>query len=174
MYEVSYGSKHAATKDLNTTQIAKLFREEIKAAIKAGELPKGLKVSIRSEYFSGGSAIRCKVTAIPFPLYNPEHLKWEQENPHGCYRDAPTRLTEEASKLLKELDGRLAAYNFDGSESQVDYFHVRFYGSVDYCYDLERLETARYLAQVAADIVMKPEPEESVETQVAIAIERRA
>ena len=42
MYERSYGKKY--DKSLNTTQIAKAFREDVKAAKKIGELPKSLKL----------------------------------------------------------------------------------------------------------------------------------
>lgn len=50
------GSKYDKTR--TTTQEAACFRADVKQAIKEGVLPKGLKLSVKTDYFSGGSAIR--------------------------------------------------------------------------------------------------------------------
>ena len=42
------------------------------------------------------------------------------------------------------------AYNMDGSDSSVDYFCVRFYGSTEYDWALRDAEEARILAENSA------------------------
>ncbi len=56
------------------------------------------------------------------------------------------RHTPEAKEVFKQLEAMLGAYNFDGSETQVDYFHVNFYGHVRVCWKLEREEKEAYQA----------------------------
>jgi hypothetical protein len=136
---ISYGAKY--DRDLSTTQIAARYRADIKAAIKTGALPKGLKLSVRSEYFAGGSAIRASVTACPaFRVMNPERVIADIEQPH-VYKDRQHLIhTTEAIALLKTLESMLNAYNFDGSDSSVDYFHVNFYGHPNFAGKLESAE----------------------------------
>src|SRR6266571_4510193 len=65
MYERAYGTKYDTK--LTTTQIAALVRAEIKAAQKElapGGFPRGLKFSVRSSYFSGGSSIDINISGI--------------------------------------------------------------------------------------------------------------
>src|SRR5687767_7020547 len=100
---IFYGAKY--DRDLSTTQIAAKYRQDIKAAIKSGEIPAGLKVSVRTEYFAGGSAIRASITACPaFRVVNPERVIADIEQPH-VYKDriCPLRTTE-AESLLKRLE----------------------------------------------------------------------
>jgi hypothetical protein len=134
--EVVYGAKYAETAHLSTTQIAKLIRQEIallkklakkkakpgevKFADPIGDAPAGTKISVRSESFSGGSAIRIGVTGFP------EEWGWHPVE-HPYPHQGATRALGELGIALYDL---MNAYNFDGSDSQVDYFHVRFYDSV--------------------------------------------
>jgi len=121
MYERVFGDKYNRT--LSTKEIAKLIRQEIKTIA-----PQGFKISTRSEYFSGGSSIDIRIKAIPEgfilfnPAYDPNRPRWGNgENEY---------YSPEAKKLLDQLEAIMAAYNYDGSETQVDYFDVNFYGSV--------------------------------------------
>jgi len=63
-YERQYGARYDRT--LTTTEIAKRFREDVKAAQAAGDLPLGLKVSVTTKYFSGGSSIHVVVKAADY------------------------------------------------------------------------------------------------------------
>ena len=130
MYEISYGSKYQ--KGLDVKDIAKLYREEIKQEIKAGTLPKDLKLSVKISRYAGGRSLNVYVEACPSTtFYNPARLKHELEQPHDYVtgREIPFH-TAEGTRILKLLKEKLGAYNFDGSEIQSDYFHVNFYGNV--------------------------------------------
>jgi len=136
------GSKYVATKTMSTTEIAVAFRADVNAAIKAGELPKGLRLSVRTKYFSGGSSITVDITALPsgFRVLSDDYLR----NPIRC---APWQSkTEEAKALIAKLEGLLNAYNFDNSDSMTDYFHVRFYGHVNFSRSIMNAEEARTVA----------------------------
>jgi len=148
MYEISYGPKY--DKNLSTKQIAAKFRLDVKAGIEAGELPKGLKLSVRYESFSGGSAIRVKIKEVPFRVRNPERVIHDIGNPHEFVPEfhLPS-WTPEAKALKDQLEAMLAAYNYDGSEIQVDYFNVKFYGGVDWAWELESGERKEIEAEYA-------------------------
>ncbi|MFE8941169.1 hypothetical protein ACFYNX_27305 [Streptomyces sp. NPDC007872] len=138
--EVVYGDKYEQVKNMRLPDIAKLMRADIKIARKVGtksstpgalatvdplgDMPKEIKVSVTSEYFAGGGAIRMRVKDIP--------LEWgfvQERDRWGDMRWVPSVAF---AAVLTDLEVIHQAYNYDGSDSQVDYFHVNFYGSVDY------------------------------------------
>lgn len=143
------GIRHGARYDarLTTPQIAAKIRDEIKAAVKAGTLPKGLQCSVRSRRFAGGSAIDVEIKALPagWQVHNPERLRADQENPHGPTPQIP-RYSEATRALIATLEAMLAAYNFDGSDTQTDYFHVNFYEHVEFDGEIEAAARERELA----------------------------
>jgi hypothetical protein len=112
-YEIAYGSKY--NKDLHTKDIAKLLKKEIAAEQKAGRLP-SFKVSIRTDY----NHISIGVKGLRFLVLNPAHLL-----PSAAYNE-PT-YTPRALAVMEALQKMLAAYNYDGSDIQSDYFNVNFY-----------------------------------------------
>jgi len=156
MYEVTYGAKYED--GLDVKEIAKRVRKEIQAAVKAGELPKGLKASVRISRYSGGQSLYVKVTAVPrdFVVYNPERVRLDHEEPHR-FHDVPY-LTPEARAVEKKIEALYGAYNYDGSEPQTDYFNVNFYGHVSWDYDLEKADKARTLARLKGEPVLVPAP----------------
>jgi hypothetical protein len=91
-----YGSKYTGWR--SSAEVAKDYRADVKAAIKAGELPPGLKLSVKSNSYTGGQSIDVTVREVG------------DDFPVGT-RDAPS---DEFRALLKRLDGA-----FDGL------FHVR-------------------------------------------------
>lgn len=125
MYEVAYGSKYSEVKNASTVGIAKLIRNDIKRHIEAGCLPDG-KYSVRSKYFSGGSSIDIQVSNIEHAAYTDEYVNCVKNNlpvrewPRSCY-------TPVAQNVLDTLKAIANQYNYDGSETQVDYFNVNFY-----------------------------------------------
>jgi DNA repair protein RadC len=150
MYERSYGSKYDSK--LDTAEIAKRVRSEIAEALKAGELPKGLKASVRTSRFAGGSAIDITVTACPFPVRNPERvehdaLPWAEQ----CRRRVPPLHNERARALVAKLESMLRAYNHDGSDIQSDYFDVKFYQNVRFARDVEEAPAAPAVPVVDSD-----------------------
>jgi hypothetical protein len=126
MYEITYGSKY--DESLDTAEIAKLVRKDIKAEVKAGNLPSApVKYSVRIERFAGGSSINIFVKGYDKPA-----SLWTEFGPFG--QPGYVR-TDEATAIIARLDSILNAYNFDGSEVQVDYFHVNFYGHATFGMD---------------------------------------
>ncbi|MFE4309157.1 hypothetical protein ACFRR6_24270 [Streptomyces sp. NPDC056891] len=138
--DVVYGDKYEQIKGMRLPDIAKLMRADIKIARKVGtksstpgalaaidplgDMPKEIKVSITSDYFAGGGAIRIRVKNIP-----PEWGFVQKRDQWGDMRWVPSDAFEAVLTDLKVIH---QAYNYDGSDSQVDYFHVNYYGSVDY------------------------------------------
>jgi hypothetical protein len=125
---------------LSTREIAALVRAEIKAAT-GKTIPKSTKVSVRSESFSGGSAIRLTVTAVPagFGICNPERVVRQAAEPHR-HIDAVhcPYFTAEAEALLETITNLCQAYNRNNSDSSSDYFDVNFYGGhAQFSYELQ-------------------------------------
>ena len=148
MYEISYGNKYEQVKGYGLTAIAKLIRADIKQAKQDGLLPAHWKYSVRTEKFAGGGSIEVTATNC-VDAWVPEDFTKCAIN-SGCHEptkyhyyqkcDGAEHLTEEAEAALKVLKQIHGAYNFDGSESMVDYFHVNYYGHAE----IETLWTAAY------------------------------
>ena len=109
---------------LDVAEIAKRMRKAIKE-----ELP-GVKASVRIDRFAGGSSIDIRVKAGPFSI---EPLQprdeWERDNliPRRPWKENHDPALCEAMEKIKEIHGR---WNRDNSDHMVDYFDVRYYGSV--------------------------------------------
>lgn len=138
-YEVAYGNKYEATKGMNRAQLAKLIREDIKAAVKAGALPKA-KYSVRKRDFSGGGSIDINVSHVEEPgfvLFNPERVRFDIEHDSREFTRLPL-YSERMASVLKACEDIMRAYNYDGSDISSDYFHVRFYGHATVGWEWER------------------------------------
>lgn len=134
-YERRYGSKYDSK--LNTTQIAKAFRADVKAAQKSGDLPKRLKLSVRTQYYAGGSSIRVGIKDMP----------------------CGARSTR-AAVIANRLEDMLKAYNHNGSDSRFDHFDVNFYGSVQIDCNFGSDEEEQIDWQVARDEAAAAPPAE--------------
>ena len=151
----SYGSKYAANKDASTTDIAKMIRADIKAAVKSGELPKA-KYSVRSDYYSMGSSINVRISNVPGPTFNAAWFVWNEANPYARGGSGPEeareRFAPKVTDALKKLEEIVDAYNYNGSDSSTDYYDVNFSGSVSAEYDeaVYKMEKAMALADDAA------------------------
>ncbi|MGQ3016976.1 hypothetical protein [Phenylobacterium sp.] len=129
------GAKHDATRQLTGAEIAKRIRQDIKEALARGDLPKGLKTSVRYSSYSGGQSIDLRIVALPegFKVLNPRFARYARQNPDDynppfAWQDQQSREYRDLEAKLKALHG---AYNRDNSDSMVDYFDVRYYGQVD-------------------------------------------
>lgn len=140
MYEISYSDKYE--KDLNITEIAKRLRAEIRITVKADKLPK-CKYSVRISRFSGGQSLSVTVSDTPFPVHNRRYLELEHQINYGFHnrqevndlyakKNVMQRWTQEAIDLIKTLEVMADQWNYDGSETQVDYFNVNYYKNVNY------------------------------------------
>ena len=149
------GSKYEATKGLYASEIPALMRADIKSAVKRGLLPKGLKISVRRDSYSGGCSIDMGITAVPsgIEVYNPEFLRWTGNLKHetrypadyDCagqmaplYHVPGGRYTPEVTRYLEVLKEIHGAYQRNNSDSSSDYFNVRYYGDASISSDLER------------------------------------
>jgi hypothetical protein len=127
--------------NLSIVEIAKRVRADIKAAIKAGDLPAGLKVSVRAETFSGGCALRVCIMACPFNIMNIARVEFDMDHPHDYpeTEEVRARYNERASEMQEALDSIVQAYNRDSSDIASDYFNVKFYdGHPTFCHELHQ------------------------------------
>ena len=114
------GEKYEGGRD--TAEIAKKLRVDIKQAVGTGVLPGTVKdYTVRIERFSGGSAIRVN-------LLNHTHFWAMGTDAYGMERQM---LTEEGLAVNKTLEWMVQRYNRDNSDTQVDYWDVDFYHSVN-------------------------------------------
>jgi hypothetical protein len=144
--EGSYGAKYEEVKHLSTTEIAKRIRADIKLARKVetklgaatgsevalvdplaalATMPKCIKVSVTTDYYSGGSAIRVRV-------YNLPEKGWgyvEDWDRYGRYKVwVPGPQLKAILDALKEIHW---SYNYDRSDAMVDHFDRNYWGSVE-------------------------------------------
>ena len=130
-YEVnenSTGTKYAATKDMDIKDIAKLIRADIKASIKAGQIPDG-KYAVKISRYSMGQSLDVSISDVDIQIYNVEKIYAEdrRENTDGLYI-----YSEEGRAILSAVQGIIDSYNFDKSKMIEDYHHQKFYGHVTY------------------------------------------
>lgn len=125
------GSRYAETRDLDIREVAKLVRKDIKAAKKAGKLPKELKTSVRISRFAGGQSLDVRLSGIP--ALNPSYLCALARDPynHSAVRYHIPRLLPAMTEAQKLIKGIVSAYNMDDSDSMTDYFCNRFYSDVE-------------------------------------------
>lgn len=128
MYEITEGSRYQATRDLDIAEIAKLVRKDIKDAQVDGLLPADATFTVRIDRFSGGQSLDITLTGMPDTwTYNAPG----QEPNYAEYIPAHGGYTVEAEEALGMMRRVLGSYNYDGSDTQSDYFNVRFYSSVN-------------------------------------------
>jgi len=152
------GSKYEATANISTREIPALIRADIKAAVSRGQLPKGLKVSVRQESGSMYYAINVRITGLPegWKVYNREYLRFTNNLQHppqypdnwDCVgQSAPLSHIEggvyapEVQSCLDTLKDIYNAYQRNNSDSMSDYFDVRYYGDVGIDWKLGQGET---------------------------------
>jgi len=128
MYEITYSDKYE--RGLDIAKIAKRLRAEIKAAVAADQLP-ACRYSVRIERYSGGQSLNIIIRDYPHPIHNRRYWELEHEinDARGTDRfcrlmmeqEETPRLMPEAAELLKTL-GRMAdQWNYDGSETHIDF-----------------------------------------------------
>lgn len=134
----AYGDKYS--KQMGGAEIAAAIRNDIKEAVKRGELPRA-KYGARLHRFSGGKSITITYADVPFDLYNRAFLKFEIETGGRRVFDGD-RWSPERIALEKKLTKIADAYNFDGSDRQTDYFNVNFYLHVDVDFEYDKRQRA--------------------------------
>lgn len=125
------GSKYQATRELDIADVAKLVRADIAAAIKAGELPAGIKCSVSIQRYAGGQSLSIGVKAFPHLVVPPELTAYYAAGDFSRGYEG-RRLTGVAEAARAKLEAIRQAYNYDRSDVMVDYHDVRFYGDVSF------------------------------------------
>lgn len=154
MYERSYGYRYQELGDHpSAAQIAKAVRGDIKQAVSEGLLPAHWSYSVTSETFAGGQSVNVDVRDCADAWQECDGSVPGSKRDHGngvstatacgnfwCKAAYPDKagaeyhqvLTEEARVAKMTLERIHGAYNHDGSEIQVDYFDVRYWGVVSF------------------------------------------
>jgi len=96
------GSRYEETRTLDIREIAKLVRAEVKAAFP------DKKTSIRIERYAGGQSLHVRMIDCD-----------------------PAFVSAEGRSARTELNRIAQQYNFDFSDVEQDYFHVRFFVEVE-------------------------------------------
>ena len=130
------GSKYS--RDLDVKDIAKLVRADIKAAIKAGKLPKGIKCSVTIDRYSMGQSLRVNVQACPGIVLSTARIAFEMTNPHA-YCDIG-RFSAHGTRVLDAITAIVEAYNYDNSDTITDYHCNNFHTSVEFSNALENMQ----------------------------------
>jgi hypothetical protein len=152
------GTKYQETKQLPTKTVAAMLRKELKATFPE------VTFTVRSGSTGMHGTLDVRVVAVPFPVLAntaPSVFPWY------------SRHTAEAQALLKRVEEMANAYNFDNSRTEEDYFHVRFYLSVEISRELEQAEREEATAQASlaplaplVELLPVPAPAPEVEAQV--------
>lgn len=104
------------------SEVAKAIRGDIKEAMRAGYLPKDIKVSIRSR----DNAID---GIVDFGSANDDYM-YELSTNYGTDYVAAYKLRSDYQKTINKVQAIVDNYNYNSSNSQVDYFNRGFYGNV--------------------------------------------
>ena len=127
---VAYGSKFE--RGLDVVEVAKRVRADIADLVASGGLP-AARYSVRTSRYSMGRSLDVTISDVPFILSNEERVRYDWESPHAAM---PTpvlpRYSDAARALLASVEAIVAAYNFDGSDTMSDCYHVNFYGDVGF------------------------------------------
>ena len=119
----------SSASDLKT--IAKAVRSDLKKCKSVGLLDKGTKVSVRTDYYSGGQALRVEIKDCAYSALNPVRCQVVAKHPDWINFPEEVlgkRYSEKAEQEMATINAVVAFYNWDKSDSQSDYFHVNFYG----------------------------------------------
>jgi hypothetical protein len=140
---------------LDTTQIAASIREDIKQAVKRGELPKA-KYSVRTDNYSMGSSIDVVASNLPFPVLNADAFIVEPGASWMTFDSSRyrSRFTPEAQDVERTLNAIVDAYHWDKSDSMTDYYNERFARNVRITEDAgawKQMEAAKIAAARAAE-----------------------
>ncbi len=131
MYGIHYGQ--AYERDLDVVEIAKRVRSQLKTQAASKHSPlAGSKISVRISRYSMGQSIDVKVG-----IHGPTGVDTEEDETDNRREGKPYPwLTDSARAATSTAQQILDAYNFDGSDSMTDYFHVNYYGHAE-VYELE-------------------------------------
>lgn len=140
-----FGSEWQKEKQRDTKVIAKQISKHISQLKKSNALPKGVKVSVRSDY----NSITMNVTGLPSstPLFSDAYLA-HTELDDGANFNAMDKHSSEVKTLLEYIKRFAGQFNYDNSDIDQDVSDKNFYSTVKVDLDLanERIpiELANY------------------------------
>lgn len=124
-------------KGMDTAEVAKRVREDIKRSQKAGLLPASMKVSVRISRFSGGSSLDISIKSAPIQIHASDYIAHHVET-KGMRHWADHRYTTRALALLAKVEDIARAYQRQDVDSQTDYNNSNFYLHVGFDSELKR------------------------------------
>lgn len=130
MTQRTYGTQYDRSRTVKDD--AASIRNQVKAAQRDGRIPAGWKVTVRTRKVTHSQAIDVHA-ASPKAIYaaDPMSRDWVKHSETGEYVMAwADKYTLEAASVRQVLQALWNAHNHDGSDAQVDYFDVKFYGEV--------------------------------------------
>lgn len=157
------GIKSHATEDLDIAELAKLVRQDLKAALAAGELPRG-KYRVRISRYSMGQemAISLADTGKSWCIAKACHA-YQDRAPSAAYADG---FTTEYHQVVEKLEAIANAYNYDKSDSQTDYFDCNFHLTVEIAdarAERERIYAAHELAKTGRGLAVRVDIDEELQ-----------
>lgn len=142
------GTKYDSTRDIK--EIAKLVRQDIKAAVKAGDLPK-LKASVRISRYSMGQSLDVEIKEVDCPVANPDRVA---DDLLGVHPPNHKLCTDEAYAVKDKVQVLVDEYNYDNSDSMTDYFDVNFYCRVNFSFELKETSKVNVLKRLGVVAVL--------------------
>ena len=133
--------------NLKTSDIAKLIREFISTEKKEGDIPKGLKISVKTDTYSMGSSINARITAVPpsMDLHDEKSCHFVSSRSR---QNLQCGLNSQIVKIFKNLKSLDSQYNYDNSDIQTDYFDVDHYFFTSVSHELSRVELDKMFDKV--------------------------
>ncbi len=125
-------------RSLSIVEIGKLVRQEIKA-----QYP-DIKVSVKTDKFTDGKSLDVVIKSVPFGTLNPMRVEVLRQNRVRGEEGAYPLRTDKAEQLLTDLNNLVNEWNFDGSDTQSDYFNVNFYQHVSFSWEMEKAEREHF------------------------------
>ncbi|UQN30516.1 hypothetical protein [Brachybacterium kimchii] len=126
MYAGYYGSNYERTQNVHGAELTKQIRTDLKSASADGFIPQGYTVRVNQ---AGSSNMHQSINVLITPPkgHRPYYRgrKWQ----YGGLEEAP--IEKPADSIIRErIETLVNSYNRDTSNSQIDYFHRKFYDHV--------------------------------------------
>lgn len=141
---VWYGGRYDSA--LSTTDICKKIRQHLKEEQAKNPLFTFSKFSVRKEHHK---SIVVRVVEMGFNPLNPERV--DMETDRKCNSYGMPYYTPDGKAFFDRIKAIVDSYNFDGSDTQTDYFHVNFYSDVNLDYEASKT----FRAEIEEDLENK-------------------
>lgn len=119
------GSNYERTAGMDIKELAKLIKEELNIYFP------DWKFSVKISRYSGGQSMRISIVDMPYTPFSKEVDYAYKNNTHYDSHMRYEIYNEQYLKDYKKIKSITEQYNFDDSDTQSDYFHVRYYAFVD-------------------------------------------